>query len=465
MDRRRPAGPGSTDSRGHTRRKTDPSPPDQDTVDRLLGGPHHDPHSVLGAHPHRDGTVVRVLRPHAEEVARGPPAATASGTRCPRCTTPGLFSGVVPGPAADYRLAVRYGERVDIVDDPYRWLPTLGEVDLHLIGEGRHERLWDVLGAHVAQLRHPGRAGHRHQLRRVGAERAGRARHRRLRRLGRLGAPDARRSAAPGCGSCSCPGIGAGTRYKFRDPRPGRPLAGQGRPDGLRAPRSRRPPRPSSTHSGHEWADGEWMTARAPRQAARRADERLRDAPRLVAAGPGLPRDRRPARRLPRRDRLHPRRAAAGGRAPVRRVLGLPGHLVLRADRAVRHPGRLPLLRRPPAPARLRRDRRLGAGALPARRVGAGQVRRHPALRARRPAPRRAARLGHARVRLRPQRGAQLPRRQRAVLARGVPHRRAARRRRRLDALPRLLPRRTGSGCPTSTAAGRTSTRWRSCRR
>ena len=61
----------------------------------------------------------------------------------------GLFSGVVPGPPADYRLAVRYGDRVDIVDDPYRWLPTLGEVDLHLIGEGRHERLWDVLGAHV----------------------------------------------------------------------------------------------------------------------------------------------------------------------------------------------------------------------------------------------------------------------------------------------------------------------------
>ena len=25
----------------------------------------------------------------------------------------------------------------------------LGEMDLHLIGEGRHEQLWDVLGAHV----------------------------------------------------------------------------------------------------------------------------------------------------------------------------------------------------------------------------------------------------------------------------------------------------------------------------
>jgi 1,4-alpha-glucan branching enzyme len=28
-------------------------------------------------------------------------------------------------------------------------LPTLGDIDLHLIGEGRHENLWEVLGAHV----------------------------------------------------------------------------------------------------------------------------------------------------------------------------------------------------------------------------------------------------------------------------------------------------------------------------
>ena len=26
---------------------------------------------------------------------------------------------------------------------------TLGELDFYLIAEGRHERLWDVLGAHV----------------------------------------------------------------------------------------------------------------------------------------------------------------------------------------------------------------------------------------------------------------------------------------------------------------------------
>ena len=106
--------------------------------------------------------------------------------------------------------------------------------------------------------------------------------------------------------------------------------------------------------------------------------------------------------------------------------------------------------RRRAAPGGHRRDRRLGARALPEGRLGARPLRRHAALRARRPAPRRAARLGHVRVRLRPPRGAQLPRRERAVLARAVPHRRAARRRRRVDALPRLLAqgRRVGAERP-----------------
>ena len=48
-------------------------------------------------------------------------------------------------------------------------------------------------------------------------------------------------------------------------------------------------------------------------------------------------------------------------------------------------------------------------------------------------------------------------RRQRPLLARRVPHRRAAGRRGRVDALPRLLPRARASGCRTSSAAARTS--------
>ena len=37
--------------------------------------------------------------------------------------------------------------------DAYRFLPTLGELDLHLFAEGRHERLWDIVGAHPRSFR------------------------------------------------------------------------------------------------------------------------------------------------------------------------------------------------------------------------------------------------------------------------------------------------------------------------
>jgi 1,4-alpha-glucan branching enzyme len=117
-----------------------------DAFDRLIGGDHHDPHGLLGAHPTADGhTIIRTLRPEASSVT-----ALVDGKpfELERLHDGGVFGAVVPGAPTDYRLEVSYGEQTYTVDDPYRWLPTLGEVDLHLIGEGRHEQLWDVLGAH-----------------------------------------------------------------------------------------------------------------------------------------------------------------------------------------------------------------------------------------------------------------------------------------------------------------------------
>ena len=63
-----PAAPAPVETESAATPPVDPSPPDQATIDRLLSGAHHDPHSVLGAHQHADGTVVRTLRPHADEV-------------------------------------------------------------------------------------------------------------------------------------------------------------------------------------------------------------------------------------------------------------------------------------------------------------------------------------------------------------------------------------------------------------
>jgi len=124
-----------------------PPKPDHAGLDQLVRGETHDPHGILGAHPTVDHTVVRTLRPGASAVTL-----LAGDTRHPmtKLHDGGVFGVTLEGPVGDYRLEVVYPDGGKwTVDDPYRWLPTLGEVDLHLIGEGRHERLWTVLGAHV----------------------------------------------------------------------------------------------------------------------------------------------------------------------------------------------------------------------------------------------------------------------------------------------------------------------------
>src|SRR3954463_1409699 len=102
-----------------------------DEIDRLVGGDHHDPHSVLGAHPARDGVTVRALRPLASKVE----VVLPDGARhLMRHVHEGVFEVTLPsGPALsgaeplavpDYRLAVTYDDGPETVqDDPYRHMP------------------------------------------------------------------------------------------------------------------------------------------------------------------------------------------------------------------------------------------------------------------------------------------------------------------------------------------------------
>lgn len=131
--------------------KITPLPVQDWVLDAVAHGAYHQPHAVLGAHLDSQGCVTfRVLRKMAEAVT-----VVIGETRLPLAHEhEGIWVGCIqamePGHVPEYRLAVRYpGQNEVLVDDPYRYLPTLGELDLHLISEGRHEQLWDVLGSHL----------------------------------------------------------------------------------------------------------------------------------------------------------------------------------------------------------------------------------------------------------------------------------------------------------------------------
>ena len=113
---------------------------------------HADPHSVLGAHSVEGGVVVRAYRPAARAVSAD--LQDGSTIELKQIHSGGVFEGVIKGAELPlrYRLEVDYeGGNSFAIDDPYAFGPTIGELDLHLIGEGRHEEISEKLGAHVRQ--------------------------------------------------------------------------------------------------------------------------------------------------------------------------------------------------------------------------------------------------------------------------------------------------------------------------
>jgi 1,4-alpha-glucan branching enzyme len=117
-----------------------------DHIAALVAGVHPDPHADLGQHAVTGGMAIAVVRPLAETVT----AIQADGTRVAlRHTDQGLWQGFAAGPGQAYTVETTYPDAPAwTADDPYRFVPSVGEIDLYLWGEGRHEQLWQVLGAH-----------------------------------------------------------------------------------------------------------------------------------------------------------------------------------------------------------------------------------------------------------------------------------------------------------------------------
>ncbi|MET9768559.1 1,4-alpha-glucan branching enzyme [Streptomyces sp. NPDC006415] len=223
---------------------------------RLLAGDHHAPHDVLGAHPIPGGVLVRALRPFARSVT-----VLATGLRAElHDDGDGFFSGVLPVPEAPaYRFEVAYDDNTIEVEDPYRFWPAIGELDLHLIGEGRHEELWRALGAEP--MEHQGVAGTRFTLWAPNA--------RGVRITGDFNYWDGtgfpmRSLGSTGVWELFLPGVGEGALYKFDICRPDGSHTVRADP---MARRTEVPPATASivTAKHHTWRDTDWMAHRGDR--------------------------------------------------------------------------------------------------------------------------------------------------------------------------------------------------------
>jgi 1,4-alpha-glucan branching enzyme len=224
---------------------------------RLQTAPYElaDPHAYLGAHPTEGGVVVRTFRPDAESVRVLP-----MGIELERLRGDGVFEGTIEGAELplDYELEVRYpaGDSY-VLRDPYAFLPTLGELDVHLAGEGRHEELYARLGAHprvvddVAGVSFAVWAPNAGSVSVVGDFNSWDGRLNPMRSLG-----------ASGIWELFIPGALPDSRYKFEI----RTQAGSLR---LKADpfafRTEVPPKNASVvfESAHEWHDGRWLEERA----------------------------------------------------------------------------------------------------------------------------------------------------------------------------------------------------------
>jgi 1,4-alpha-glucan branching enzyme len=236
----------------------------EEELERLFSLRHSNPHAILGAHPTPAGVVIRAYRPgarHVSVIADG-----AHPWRMGRIGDTGLFEVLIADRVAGfpYELRIQYAESdVVTVRDPYAFMPTIGDLDLHLWNEGRHQRIFEKLGAHpltiegVAGVAFAVWAPNARGVSVVGDFNEWDGRMHMMRELG-----------SSGVWELFVPGLTPGSRYKFELRTWSGNLALKADPFAFAA---EVPPATASIvhHSSYEFADRDWMDSRAGRDAIR----------------------------------------------------------------------------------------------------------------------------------------------------------------------------------------------------
>ncbi len=117
-------------------------------IDSLLCGKHSDPHRILGIHRRGNRYTIRAVFPWAKEAWV---LSEGKRYRMERYGDTPLFKLNLGEKISSYFYEVEYEGGKKKIEDPYRFLPNLGEQDLYLFNEGKHYELWNKMGAQVKE--------------------------------------------------------------------------------------------------------------------------------------------------------------------------------------------------------------------------------------------------------------------------------------------------------------------------
>ena len=300
-------------------------------VERVVRREHTDPHHVLGAHAEDGGVVVRAFRPERRARARprrgrraGRARAAPSGGRLRGRRAEGDAPAPLPARGrVSRRRDVRARRPVLVPADARRARPPPRRARAGTRSCTRSSARTSARS--TASPAPPSRCGRRTRARSASSATS---------TTGTAGSTRCARSAPTGIWELFVPGRRGGLELQVR--------ASAARTARIAA--ARRPARARDRAAAEDGVGrlhaaprvGRRGVARGARARRRRSAGRSRSTRCTSARGARASRyarARRAARRLRPRPRLHARRAAAGDGAPVRRLVGLPGDELLRADR------------------------------------------------------------------------------------------------------------------------------------
>jgi 1,4-alpha-glucan branching enzyme len=178
-------------------------------ISAIVDARHGDPFAVLGLHSHGGTHAVRAFLPAAQAVTVLARDTGLTLGELHLVHPAGFWSGTIADPVP-YYLHIVEADRVFETEDPYSFAPLLGDIDIYLLGEGRHRDFANAMGAHVTTI--DGIIGVRFA---VWAPNA-----RRVSVVGEFNAWDGRRHPmrlrfGAGVWELFIPRLGAGTIYKY----------------------------------------------------------------------------------------------------------------------------------------------------------------------------------------------------------------------------------------------------------